>query len=60
MNTKMIELLLTDLKGMVKTKDTEKIHSQYDLILELIAFNHEPKLLKKLTKIIKGVRFHYA
>lgn len=40
--------------------DSEMIHSLYDDLIEEIAMRHEPKLVKKLQKMVTNIPFWYA
>jgi len=48
------------LMDAVKTGDNEKIHSVYDKMIEQIALQHEPDLVKALKILVKDVDFWCA
>jgi len=56
----VIEELIVELKDSVEHKDNEKAHVVYDQVLREIAKEHEPAILKDITKIVEGTQFWWA
>ena len=55
---KQIEELIEEIKN--EWGDWEVTHSDYDKILRIIARNHEPKLMKRIDKLMKKASFWFA
>lgn len=61
-NMNELDQRIIELNAYIKEDpdDGEVIHGIYDDILELIAQKYDPKLFKKLKKMIQDVEFWYA
>ena len=55
-----IEELIKKLKEEVEENDNEVVHSLYDDIMVTRLAELDPKLLKRIDRIVKGVNFWYA
>ena len=58
MKNNKIEMLIASIK--VDWGDWESTHSHYDRILDIIARENEPKLMKRLDKLMEKAGWWFA
>ena len=57
---KKIAKLIKKMKGAGKDRDWEETHSYYDQIINLVAREYKPALMKKLDRITKDYSWWFA